>query len=68
MTTPLIISVNKIITTSVNFSDVAEHAVKIGFELSGYCTQAMFLISLGIENFLLAEEDDAKRNALSQTN
>jgi SAM-dependent MidA family methyltransferase len=54
------------ITTSVNFSDVAERAVEVGFELSGYCTQAMFLISLGIENFLLEEEDDAKRNALAQ--
>jgi len=54
------------ITTSVNFSDLAEHAVRIGFELSGYCTQAMFLISLGIENFLLAEEDDAKSTALAQ--
>ncbi len=54
------------ITTSVNFSDVAERAVEVGFELSGYCTQAMFLISLGIENFLLKEEDDAKRNALAQ--
>ena len=54
------------ITTSVNFSDVAEHAVKVGFELSGYCTQAMFLISLGIENFLLEEDDDDKRNALAQ--
>jgi len=54
------------ITTSVNYSDLAEHAVKVGFELSGYCTQAMFLISLGIENFLLAEEDEAKRTALAQ--
>jgi len=54
------------ITTSVNFSDVAEHAVEAGFELSGYCTQGMFLISLGIENFLLEEEDDEKRNALAQ--
>jgi len=26
----------------------------------------MFLISLGIENFLLEEEDDEKRNALAQ--
>ena len=54
------------ITTSVNFSDVAERSVEVGFELSGYCTQAMFLLSLGIENFLLEEEDDAKRNALAQ--
>ena len=54
------------ITTSVNFSDIAERAVEVGFELSGYCTQAMFLISLGIENFLLQEEDDEKRNTLAQ--
>jgi SAM-dependent MidA family methyltransferase len=54
------------ITTSVNFSDVAEHALEIGFDVSGYCTQAMFLISLGIENFLTQEEDDEKRRALAQ--
>jgi len=54
------------ITTSVNFSDLAEHAEEAGFVLSGYCTQAMFLISLGIENFLLTEEDDEKRTALAQ--
>ena len=54
------------ITTSVNFSDIAERAVEVGFELSGYCTQAMFLISLGIENFLPQEEDDEKRDALAQ--
>ena len=54
------------ITTSVNFSDIAERAVEVGFELSGYCTQSMFLISLGIENFLLQEEDDEKRDALAQ--
>ena len=54
------------ITTSVNFSDVAERAVEAGFEISGYCTQSMFLISLGIENFLLQEKDDAKRNTLAQ--
>ena len=54
------------ITTSVNFSDIAERSVEVGFELSGYCTQAMFLISLGIENFLLEEEEDEKRNALAQ--
>ena len=54
------------ITTSVNFSDVAERAVEAGFELSGYCTQSMFLISLGIENFLIEEKDDEKRNTLAQ--
>jgi SAM-dependent MidA family methyltransferase len=45
---------------------VAEHAVEVGFELSGYCTQAMFLISLGIENFMFEEKDDEKRNTLAQ--
>jgi len=54
------------ITTSVNFSDVAERAVEVGFDLSGYSTQAMFLISLGIENFLFQEKDDEKRNILAQ--
>ena len=54
------------ITTSVNFSDIAERAVEAGFKISGYCTQSMFLISLGIENFLLEEKDDAKRNTLAQ--
>jgi len=54
------------ITTSVNFSDIADHAVKAGFKLSGYCNQAMFLISLGIQNFLIREEDDEKRNTLAQ--
>ena len=54
------------ITTSVNFSDVAERAVEAGFELSGYCTQAMLLISLGIENFLFEEKDDARRSTLAQ--
>ncbi len=39
---------NQDITTSVNFSDIAESAVEAGFKLSGYCTQAMFLFSLGI--------------------
>ena len=66
VTTPLIKSVNKILRLRLIFQIWLSSAVKLGFELSGYCTQAMFLISLGIENFLLQEEDDAKRNALAQ--
>ena len=54
------------ITTSVNFSDIAESAVDAGFEISGYCTQAMFLISLGIEKYLLDEKDNEIRIKLAQ--
>jgi len=57
---------NQDITTSVNFSDIAESAVNAGFEISGYCTQSMFLISLGIENYLLDEEDNDNRMKLAQ--
>jgi SAM-dependent MidA family methyltransferase len=57
---------NQDITTSVNFSDIADSAVGAGFEISGYCTQAMFLISLGIENYLLDEEDNENRMKLAQ--
>ena len=54
------------ITTSVNFSDIADSAIKSGFEVSGYCTQAMFLISLGIEKYLLNEKDTNIRIDLAQ--
>ncbi|MCS5591649.1 MAG: SAM-dependent methyltransferase [Gammaproteobacteria bacterium] len=54
------------ITTSVNFSDVAEQAVTSGFEISGYCTQAMFLISLGIDQYLLSAKDMERRSTLAQ--
>lgn len=54
------------ITTSVNFSDIAEHAVESGFTIAGYCTQAMFLISLEIDQYLLNEKDVEKRSFLAQ--
>ncbi len=54
------------ITTSVNFSDIADQARYSGFELKGYATQAMFLISLGIDEYLLAEKDENKRINLAQ--
>jgi SAM-dependent MidA family methyltransferase len=54
------------ITTSVNFSDIADQACTAGFEVLGYCNQAMFLLSLGIENYLLEEKDSAKRIQLAQ--
>ena len=54
------------ITTSVNFSDVAEQALESGFTVAGYCTQAMFLISLGIDRYLIQEEDLTRRSKLAQ--
>ncbi|MGE4594461.1 MAG: SAM-dependent methyltransferase [Gammaproteobacteria bacterium] len=54
------------ITTSVNFSDIAEQALESGFVIAGYCTQAMFLISLGIDQYLLDEKDLDRRSILAQ--
>ncbi len=54
------------ITSSVNFTDVEESAIDAGFEISGFTTQSMFLISLGIENFLKNEEDDEKKAKIAQ--
>ena len=54
------------ITTSVNFSDIADSAINEGFKISGYCTQAMFLISLGIESYLSEEKDNERRIKLAQ--
>ncbi len=54
------------ITTSVNFSDIANQAKASGFAINGYATQAMFLISLGIDKYLLEAKDDNQRVALAQ--
>ena len=54
------------ITTSVNFSDIADQAQRSGFDINGYATQAMFLISLGIDEYLVAETDENKRVTLAQ--
>jgi len=54
------------ITTSVNFSDMADQAQSGGFSIAGYATQAMFLISLGIDEYLLAETDENRRITLAQ--
>ena len=53
-------------TTSVNFSDVAEQALGSGFKIAGYCTQAMFLISLGVDQYLVDEKDLDRRSILAQ--
>ncbi|MCH9711589.1 MAG: SAM-dependent methyltransferase [Proteobacteria bacterium] len=54
------------ITTSVNFSDIAEQAKLSGFKVAGYATQALFLMSLRIDEYLLAEQDEARRISLGQ--
>ncbi len=54
------------ITTSVNFSDIADQASVSGFKISGYATQALFLISLGIDEYLLEQPDEDKRINLAQ--
>ncbi|SFV87267.1 COG1565: Uncharacterized conserved protein [hydrothermal vent metagenome] len=54
------------ITTSVNFSNIADQAKSSGFTIEGYATQAMFLISLGIDEYLLTEKEEKKRALLAQ--
>ena len=54
------------ITASVNFSNVASSAKDCGFEISGYTTQSMFLISMGIDDYLKNEENEEKRAKIAQ--
>ncbi len=54
------------ITASVNFTDIAKSSIDAGFKVDGYSTQSMFLISLGIENFLVEEEDENNKIKLAQ--
>ncbi|MBE8190236.1 MAG: SAM-dependent methyltransferase [Candidatus Thioglobus sp.] len=53
------------ITTSVNFSALAQQAKKSGLSVEGFATQAMFLISLGISEYLSAENNKQKRTELA---
>ncbi|WP_190600776.1 class I SAM-dependent methyltransferase [Candidatus Vesicomyidisocius sp. SY067_SCS001] len=54
------------ITTSVNFSDIADQASISGFKVRGYATQALFLISLGISDYLLKQKDKNECMNLAQ--
>jgi SAM-dependent MidA family methyltransferase len=54
------------ITASVNFSKIASIAKESGFKVSGYTTQSMFLISLGIDNYLKNEENEEKKVKIAQ--
>jgi SAM-dependent MidA family methyltransferase len=56
----------KDITSWVNFSQLASQAQECGLEVLGYNTQAMFLIALGIEQFLESKEGEARVRMLSE--
>jgi SAM-dependent MidA family methyltransferase len=45
------------LTTHINFTDVAQTAVNIGWEIEGYTTQANFLIDCGISDVELPSYD-----------
>ncbi|MCR6495546.1 SAM-dependent methyltransferase [Thermomonas sp. S9] len=58
------------ITASVDFTALAEAGVGAGFEFSGYCSQASFLLGNGLQQHLEAAEaqaaDDIARHNLRQ--
>lgn len=58
------------ITASVDFTALAEAGVSAGFEFSGYCSQASFLLSNGLQRHLQDAEmlatDDVARYRLRQ--
>lgn len=62
---PLVDVGTKDITSWVNFSNIAKAAKSNNLKVLGYCTQAMFLISLGIDRFLMDEESEAKKLQLA---
>ena len=51
------------ITASVDFTALAEAGTGAGFDLSGYCAQASFLIGNGLEANLAAAESRARDEA-----
>jgi SAM-dependent MidA family methyltransferase len=51
---PLILPGLQDITAHVDFTAVAEAALDVGLEVSGYTTQAWFLLDCGLEGFLQA--------------
>lgn len=53
------------ITSSVNFTCLAEAAVNAGLDVCGYTTQAHFLMSCGLEEYIKQLEDgDLSNNAM----
>ena len=53
------------ITAWVDFTRVAEAAVAAGLEVSGFATQAAFLLGTGIETLLAAEADPVRHARLA---
>ncbi|MDH5824583.1 SAM-dependent methyltransferase [Luteimonas sp. RD2P54] len=58
------------LTASVDFTALAEAGTGAGFEFSGYCSQASFLLGNGLDRLLAEQEaraaDEAARYALRQ--
>lgn len=54
------------ISVSVNFSQVANQALKSGFEVGGFATQALFLTALKIADYLKSETNKNRQYALTQ--
>ncbi|VAW89980.1 SAM-dependent methyltransferase, MidA [hydrothermal vent metagenome] len=62
---PLILLGLQDITAHVDFTQVAEEALNAGFEVSGFTTQAYFLLSLGLtERLAESHSDDIKQQML----
>jgi len=55
---PLLLPGLQDITAHVDFTAMAEAGLKAGFELGGYCTQAFFLMSSGLDDILAASDPD----------
>mgnify|MGYP001265697221 FL=1 len=54
------------ITANVNFSEVADSGLNAGFTLSGYTTQAHFLINTGIDEFMKNSNEDSAEYLLKK--
>lgn len=53
------------LSTFVDFTAVAEAACECGLNVTGFSSQAGFLMSLGIQELVVAEADDQRRLALA---
>jgi len=53
------------ITAWVDFTEVAEAGADAGLEVSGFATQAAFLLGLGIESLVASVHDDIERMRLA---
>jgi SAM-dependent MidA family methyltransferase len=56
------------ITADVNFTQLATYAYDLGFDISGYCTQAMFLAGCGITDRLAAHMNELSDTGILRLN